>query len=300
MLCPNKDEEGANELAKRVLERILNELPNCFTCRSDGLEDVLIGPLNIYDSYSYTLVDNVKSLIKNSSGGQLFALLLDYMRMSDDNVERLGNLGVHTDLIKIIMEGVPKSGLRKLSEITVVLAKYDPLKSQLEQLESIIGSELAPFMQESARMFIISEAARNHISVDTDPALSFAPPYTSPAFIAIDRYRLHLFQLSFVLAVHYSPVNLLLKCLQMFFWRANERESALSVDSIMTDVDLPSFVKVLINNCVNQGSVMTVAALLSVGCPCAFSMFLSSYQMGFSFRPILNRQSSGIRSLDLK
>ncbi|KAM3174245.1 hypothetical protein ACTXT7_010932 [Hymenolepis weldensis] len=263
LMCPNKGEEGASELAERVLEMVLDELPNCFSCRSDGLEDVLIGPLNIYDSYSYTLVDNVKSLIKNSSGGQLFALLLDYMRMSDDNVERLGNRDVHTDLIKIIMEGVPKSGLRKLSEITVVLANYDPLKSQLEKLESIIGSELAPFMQESARMFIISEAARSHISVDTDPALSFAPPYTSPAFIAVDRYRLHLFQLSFVLAVHYSPVNLLLKCLQVFFWRANKRESALSIDSIMTDVDLPSFVKVLINNCVNQGSVVTVAALLS-------------------------------------
>ncbi|VUZ52096.1 unnamed protein product, partial [Hymenolepis diminuta] len=263
LMCPSKDEEGANELAERVLEKILDELPNCFSCRSDGLEDVLIGPLNIYDSYSYTLVDNVKNLIKNSSGGQLFALLLDYMRVSDDNVERLGNLGVHTDLIKIIMEGVPKAGLRKLSEITVVLANYDPLKSQLEKLESIIGPELAPFMQESARMFIISEAARSHVSVDTDPALSFAPPYTSPAFIAVDRYRLHLFQLSFVLAVHYSPVNLLLKCLQVFFWRANKRESALSVDSIMTDVDLPSFVKILIKNCVNQGSVMTVAALLS-------------------------------------
>ncbi|VDN95885.1 unnamed protein product [Rodentolepis nana] len=262
LMCPNKDDEGANELAERILKKILDELPNCFKSRSDGLEDSFIGPFTFCDSYGFTLMDNVKSLIKNSSGGQLFSLLLDYMQMSDKNVERLESRGVHTNLIKIIMEGVPKSGLRKLSETTVSLANCDPLKSQLEKLESVMGSRVVPFIQESARMFIISEAARGHISTETNPALSFAPSHTSAAFISIDRNRSHLFFLSFVLAVHYSPINQLLKCLQVFFWRASKKESALSIDSILADVDLPSFTRVLINNCVNQGSVMTVIALL--------------------------------------
>nr|CDS32213.1 ubiquitin carboxyl terminal hydrolase [Hymenolepis microstoma] len=263
LMRPKKDEEeDANELTERILQKILNELPNCFKPRGDVLEDAFIGPFNVYDSYSYTLMDNVKSLIKNSSGGQLFSLLLDYMQMSDENVERLENRGVHADLIKIVMERIPKSTFRKLSETTVSLANYDPLKSQLEKLESVIGSKVAPFMQESARMFIISEVARSHVLTDTNPALSFAPSHTSPAFIAIDRNRSHLFYLPFVLTVHYSPINQLLKCLQVFFWRASKGESALTIDSIMTDVDLPSFTRVLINNCVNQGSAMTVAALL--------------------------------------
>lgn len=247
----------------------------------------MVGPQNINDTFWPSLHDSVRNLLKSAPGGQLFALLLDYLRMHRGNIDRLGKMGLHIEMINCILVNIPKSsvGTRKLTETTADLPECDPFEGSMGRLRTILGPELLNCMRESALMFLITDLAKQQKTSDSDPALSFSPYRNSLALIAVGENKAHLFHLSLPLTVHYSPLNLLLRCLLMFLQRACEAESCLDIEEIVTNIDFSAFIRIIFNNCLNQGSVMTVVGLLSVGYSLHSFVYFFQYSNVIPFSP---------------
>ncbi|KAM7542083.1 hypothetical protein Aperf_G00000000943 [Anoplocephala perfoliata] len=265
VLCHNDNQNGSGSLSEQILQRICKELPNCFYSLDDMYEDVTIGPQNINDSYWPSLHDSVRNLLKGAPGGQLLALLLDYLQVRKENIDRLGVMGLHKEMIKLILSNIPRSrvGTRKLTETTADLPESDPFEGSWGQLRALLGPDFVTYMRESAGILLIADLAKQQKTSDSDPALSFLPHRNSSALIAVGETKAHLFQLSLPLAVYYSPLNYLLKCLLTFFQRAGEADSCLDIEEILADINFSAFIKVILNNCLNQGSAMTIVGLLS-------------------------------------
>lgn len=278
-MCSNTQVQDHIGLAECILKSIVAEVDNCFTQRYGGggvKKGGFVGPININDCPSL----DSESAVKNAAGGQLLALLFDYMRVSEEHVTRLQNSEFPTYLIKRLLNGVPNS---ELSDNTYPQADLKIFNDYADKINEFCGLEekLSECMAESVNLFIYTGFVRNRPFESANSAVVFAPPPTSAAFFAIEE---DLFKLSLEAIVQYSSANLLLKCFLKFLSKPPY------IDSLVAEVDLHKFSNTILNEYVNQGSVVTVAEILKVSATFHSLFFCRSHMQlsnpSFLFSPI--------------
>ncbi|KAL5107250.1 putative ubiquitin carboxyl-terminal hydrolase FAF-Y [Taenia crassiceps] len=269
VVCLEKRSNSDRPVADKIMQKLIAELPDCFASpKSESFyhEYPLYGPVTSSGSYWTPSTDGFRhGLHQSTCGGQLLALLLDYAHLGPSFMEHLAQLSLHTRLIYFLLDKLPSMSIscRPLTLTTDYLANEDQIKRYMDDLDKSIGVDFAHQVAFSSRLLVTYELTRNQTG-DNGHSIPFLPLNNSPAFVSTTSFKPRLFHLSPSATVHLSPLNNFMNLLVGMFSHFEVEESSLNLSSVLEGIDFDRFIQVILTNCLNQGSVVTIIELVKI------------------------------------